>query len=69
MTTRQLIHPKTTIHAVESHGMTTLIITQGDSRLELAIRSDRVRQFYGDITEALTPMIHADTLAKVEGRR
>lgn len=68
MTARQLIHPETIIHATESHGITTLILTQGDSRIELAVRTDRVRQFHGDITDALTPMIHAATLAEVEAR-
>jgi len=68
MTTRVLIQPTVLMHATSSHGITTLVITQGDCRLELAMHSDRVPQFYGDVSEALTPTIHEEQ-AKAEERK
>ena len=68
MTVKLLIQPTTTMHAVSAHGVTTLIITQGDCRMELAMSSDRVQQFYGDVSEALTPAIHKES-AKAEDRK
>jgi hypothetical protein len=66
MTAKLLIQPTTMMHAVSDHGVTTLVITQGDCRMELAMASDRVQQFYGDLTEALTPPIHEATLHQIE---
>ena len=68
MTVKLLIQPTTMMHAVRDHGVTTLIITQGDCRMELAMSSDRVHQFYGDVSEALTPPIHEES-ANVEERK